>query len=511
MLDKAVPMRVRGEGIAAFSILIALLLPLASAGEQANGLLDVSGPVLLEGMTTAQPDQVLAFVVPDLSNGITVHLKAPGLSDICNVTKEFAGIQTSVRSADTEVPTSGPDCHEETDLAITAGGSATDPRDYFAAYPKTPDSMRVTLQSEGLREEAAAGSHQFNSRDADRSTPADPKANEWYLVRANDSVVVTGVASVEGIFSGCLKFHGPSVDTSSTSGSQHYTTTQTDSGGILHTTTVEWLYVCVQDAALTITGNSPILMGVNAMSATTQGSLHFTSTGGNLASDHFTYETKAKDADLTGTLTTNFSASSQLHVVGSLNSAMMARARIPTSPLASNWGKAGVLGAVLLGGGLMVGAVVLYRRRAAQVVLQAAPPAATVPSPARVAREFAAIGELGMAIEFARAARQEQPGDADLALQEGLWLFRLGQYAEALRAFDAAILLTTSGEPEYWAARTAIRLGQHDAAEVYAARGLDRARSEGIVSLFAQSRELAGLRGRASVRAALEALPAGLP
>src|SRR5581483_10788509 len=278
-MAKADRMGFRGMGLVVAALMLLPFLP-TSAAES----IDVPGVVRLEGPTVAQMesiDGIDAFVVPDLAKGILVKLDAPEpFSQVCYVTKSPFGALPHAPVVD------DPQCRDEDHLSLEAQGASQGPRDYVATYihPMEMGHMRATLQGRALQAEVLQTSL-VSSRGSDGTSPGDPETDEGYFVTLNKPrVLLSGVADLHAAFTGCLKIHGLTVYTRSSSGARSYETGEPSSSGPIPRGP-SWLYVCVHEATLTIKGQSPLVAASPSIEAATQGTLRSHGSPSEIAGD----------------------------------------------------------------------------------------------------------------------------------------------------------------------------------------------------------------------------------
>lgn len=447
-----------------------LMIPGASAAEQASGAVDVKGRVDVENLAQAHAQAAHALLAPDLFSSISLRVTngAGQAAEVCYVERTYVTVKEPFPQLSFQPVPDEPKCYTDSNLTLSLEGAA-EGDSYVGFYPI---EMGLTF------EDAKAAHLEFwdNGRLASngaettslRPTDAHPRDRHYYVMDVNTShVVVEASGLITGTMTGHLKVLGLPVHVSSDSGPHTFETGIGEPSGPAGEQKRRWVFVTLKNADFVLESGAPVLAAVEGLQASTSGKLSFRAMSGSIVSSEATYSPRRAQTDsINGTFSTTLIPRDGVGNVGTLTLqgtvAGTSMVRVPVPPGAEGAAASSLslllLGAVLGGGAAVaVGAVVLYRRRMQKRVHPAlargAPnePAVLVTveheEPESLERLLekattaAAWADWASALRLVRRAQHEAPDDADLRRSEGRYLSRLGHHEEALAAYEVAAVL----------------------------------------------------------------------
>ncbi|MEA3200068.1 MAG: hypothetical protein QOE90_1496 [Thermoplasmata archaeon] len=461
------------EGFALLAALLLVVPTTAAAADDVHGLLATQGTVVLAGPANATLSNVSGILVPNLSAGLTLNLRAPH-GRACLDSKQFARTASVpvVGGMRNEIPnpSEAPDCHAGSTFVLSTTGAAGGVQ-YVGL---DASSLRVNISTQHLSvlpsQQAA-----LLSRDFTNTTDSGDTRNRTFFEKSVDSpnLLIMTAGHVEGTFTGILKIRGLALDFSSSEGAHHYATGDREPNGPVGTETVTWSYVEVEGATFTLDSKAPVELIADAASTHFTGTLSFTNAPNakeQLLGSQAAYTATSSEETITGTLDTSLTPTSsadvaQLDVAGSIISTSFQRVvptpASPASPLLALALGAAVVGAT--GGGYVVYRSFGRRLRACL--------SESIDEDVQTALTR---GEAHRALRLARWARRIGLGNPSLLLAEAEALGNLGRVAKALRVYDRALVGSIDGTP---ALQAALLLEQTNASpqdvEAWALRALE--------------------------------------
>jgi hypothetical protein len=357
--------------------------------------------------------------------------------------------------------------------------------------------MRAELRTEGIVALPGPSVRLASQAFRNASTASDPRNQTEYVVTTDQpSLLLTSSGNLTGTFSGLLKIRGLGIDFSTTRGSYHEDTGDTEPSGSIGKETVAWEYVEVQNATITLEGESPLQLIVPNMRADLTGTLLFTSATtapGQLIGSDETYQSRTDErSSITGSWQAKLAPTpvtdhASLDLAGELATSSLARVTISHSAPAGVSLLPLLLSAATVTAGA-TGGIALYRR-----VLRTRRGASS-----SMGRFLDAHDEhrLWRAALWARLTRQAEPENPALHQHEGYALMRLGFRRVALRCYERAMRISGDGAPALEAAKLLdAREADSQLVEAWARRALEA--SPALVREI-EDHEFPRLRGKPS-------------
>lgn len=466
---------------AAFALVWLLAMPSAMAATgAAEGYFLTTGPLTFRGPTEAAIAPVVVF-----SNNTyegQLRITSPRAL-VCLYEHSFAQVG-SVRAA--AVPKQ--DCLERTDLTLSSIAHE-DHAGWFAILPSSEGSLSFAAPKVRVKPQAVSI---FASDDANRASSGDldqPSDSRFTKRTVGPHLLVSGEgrATFEG--SALVKVKGLDVQADSDQGSFEYETgdsTSTTPG--VQEVVMRWVSIEAEDLHVELTIPSRLQVAASEASrVAVEGGLSFSPVEGALRTAQATYPAAGGNATVEGSLVLSAAPASGgtgalIGMAGEIRSTTLVARPVPVS---DRYGGAGWMLTAIVGAGMVVAggtaAAVAWRVKASPRVAAVNPRMPATPplkSPLEEVQELAASylkraeeaadkGDWHSCLEWLHRAGRVGPRSAKWHLEEGITLFHLRRYEEAIVAFERATLAILDGEPELWAADCALALGSLDLAESY--------------------------------------------
>lgn len=523
--------------VAAILLSLACLLPVALAASSTGNLTVGSLTLPANASNTLRLVGLVHNDAANLSGGlqsekVTLCKYEATFAEIANDGEPLLRVPLSV---DVEEA-----CFPQTSVVVTLDGLSgwVGFRPRIEGTAEVTTSARATVTPEILSTLASIG-------DRIAASDNDDRQPRFYEVVSGDHLLYSTAGLVVYQGDGELRIMGPEAHVKAAENVTTYTTGEETRGGTpnAHERVMRWLSIRYDAATVTMETTTPFLLAARSVpSLAWDGNATVANVRGSLHADGQEYAPARPgasayvDGAFTGSLAPEKGGeAATLALAGDLRGTSLqasARVPVPATKAAFPWLPV-IFGAVVVVAGTGAILALRHRRRHPKPVPraregepEAAPPVAVAVVPARRGNGLVALvvgspADRATAFEeradrladgrsWLQAAdlygkvRRLDPARPKVAMKEGVALFHAGRLRLALASFHDAALLADDGDAEAWAARCLVRSGDVDAAEAIFLAGLARSPTMETLDTMETHADLAILRVRPKVRAALD-------
>lgn len=331
---------------------------------------------------------------------------------------------------------------------------------YVGGHPASPTSSSLVLDGasfEGNFQTKGA----LETQTATVGETTAPWAYTQHIREPHMRVEGVGVVRIAG--DALLKMYGPTLTIEADGETVTYETgLRPHPNGLPGHYVQRWVDLELVAADLEFRSDAAWQLALATAEVAWSGAALFTPLAGEFVEDDVSYRATGAPARLVGDLRASFlplpseTPLARMDLSGDLHSTTLAGTPIARGILSVAPAAAG--GLALLVGALLVLAALGGAWVTRRYALQRAS-AWSAEDCMREANEHLEHGRLGAALSWARAARARAPSSSHAALAEAYVLHELGQFDEAVAAYDAAARLGGEGEAAFFAAVAAARAG----------------------------------------------------